>query len=205
MSPDDVPSGEMDRNPDIADEEFARFVDDVREAFPAQAPAAEDAHLAAMMETAHPVALLPERRRNEMQNSKIAKWGLRIAAPAAAAFMVMGAMASAGALPRPMQHAASTAAGWAGVDVTNGDDDATETSDPTDTSTDAPDPTTDEGDDSQGDNDNQGDDSQGETNQSDTSSENDQGEDGSSSSSDQGNPGDESSDSSGDGDSGGGD
>jgi hypothetical protein len=64
MSPSDVPSDEMGRDPNIADEELQalldghpaaasdlrRFVDDLRATFPAGAPATE-AHLAAIMET----------------------------------------------------------------------------------------------------------------------------------------------------------
>jgi hypothetical protein len=64
MSPFDVPSDEMGRDPNIADEELqalldghpavasdlCRFVDDLRATFPAGAPATE-AHLAAIMET----------------------------------------------------------------------------------------------------------------------------------------------------------
>jgi hypothetical protein len=150
MSFDDVSIVEMGSDDYVANEDLERFLQDLRMAFPAQTPSRADAHLAAMFEAAHlladngdPVARPvsnadapapqvsrpPKRRRTTMSEKKlpIRARALRVLAPAIAAFTVLGVMASANALPRTIQHAASTAAGWVGVDLpdTEGGDPAT--------------------------------------------------------------------------------
>jgi hypothetical protein len=144
MSADDVVPGEMGEERHIPDEELQRFFDDLRSAFPGQTPAAADEHLAAMFETAHlladkgdPVARpvsnadgpaaqvsrLPKRRGNTMTDRNyLRSRALRVLTPAVAAFAVLGAMASANALPHGAQHAASTAASWVGVDLPDSDE-----------------------------------------------------------------------------------
>jgi hypothetical protein len=193
MSPDDVVPGEMGEDRHIADEELQRFFDDLRSAFPGQTPAAADEHLAAMFETAHlladkgdPVARpvsnadgpaaqvsrLPKRRGNTMTDRNyLRSRALRVLTPAVAAFAVLGAIASANALPHGAQHAASTAASWMGVDLPDGDE---ATADATDDE--APDASGDDGEDSTKDGAVTPDDTQGDDT-SDATESGDQGED----------------------------
>jgi hypothetical protein len=128
----------------IADQELERFFQDLRSAFPERTSAQASEHLAAMFETAHlladkgdpavrpvsnadgparQVSRLPKRRGNTMTDRNfLHSRALRALAPAVAAFAVLGAMASASALPHGVQHAASTAASWVGLDLTDGAD-----------------------------------------------------------------------------------
>lgn len=213
MSPSDVPPDEMSRDPKIADEDLegllsghphardthldlARFVDDLRATFPADAPAS-GAHLAAIMETANlfvengdpavrpvsnadapvpQVSRLPKRKGNHMKERKLRILVLRVAAPIVALFTVLGIMGSAGALPRGLQRMTSSAAGLVGVSLpsgedTEGDSDLTAIEDDQgdDTKDDSVDATTE---DDQGDNN----DDQGENDQGDSTTEDDQGD-----------------------------
>jgi hypothetical protein len=214
MSPSDVPPHEMSRDPKIADEDLegllsghphardthldlARFVDDLRATFPADAPASE-AHLAAIMETANlfvengdpamrpasnadapvpQVSRLPKRKGNHMKERKLRILVLRVAAPIVALFTVLGIMGSAGALPRGLQRMTSSAAGLVGVSLpsgedTEGDSDLTAIEDDQgdDTKDDSVDATNE---DDQGENN----DDQGENDQGDSTTEDDQGDD----------------------------
>ena len=159
MSPFDVPPDEMGIDPKITDEELdallcgqptapeassdlARFVEDLRATFPADAPAS-DAHLAAIFETtrlladngdpvARPasnadapvpqVSRLPKRREHRMKERKLRVLVLRVAAPIVALFTVLGIMGSAGALPRGLQRMTSHAAGLVGFELPTGED-----------------------------------------------------------------------------------
>jgi hypothetical protein len=211
MSPFDVPPDEMGLDPNFADEQLdavlsghpaarveqldlARFVDDLRATFPADAPATE-AHLAAIMETTHlfadngdpvarpvsnadaPVAQvsrLPKRRENRMKDHKWRILVLRVTAPIVALFTVLGIMGSAGALPRGLQRLTSHAAGLVGFELPSGedgeagDDQGENLDDQGDTEKD--DSTTVEGD--QGENDN----SQGDSTSVDPTNQDDQGD-----------------------------
>ncbi|MDP9184495.1 MAG: hypothetical protein M3O29_02365 [Actinomycetota bacterium] len=203
----------MSRDPKIADEDLegllsghphardthldlARFVDDLRATFPADAPASE-AHLAAIMETANlfvengdpamrpasnadapvpQVSRLPKRKGNHMKERKLRILVLRVAAPIVALFTVLGIMGSAGALPRGLQRMTSSAAGLVGVSLpsgedTEGDSDLTTVEDDQgdDTKDDSVDATNE---DDQGDNN----DDQGENDQGSTTNEDDQGD-----------------------------
>jgi hypothetical protein len=96
--------------------DVASFVQELQEAIPSANLASEDLHVAAMVETAHLLAEkgdpvvrpvsnaaepapqasgLPKQRRKPMRK----KMAARILAPVAAAFVVFGGMAYAGALP----------------------------------------------------------------------------------------------------------
>jgi len=159
MSPFDVPPDEMGIDPKITDEELdallcgqptapqaspdlARFVEDLRATFPADAPAS-DAHLAAIFETTRlladngdpvvrpasnadapvpQVSRLPKRREHRMKERKLRVLVLRVAAPIVALFTVLGIMGSAGALPRGLQRMTSHAAGLVGFDLPTGED-----------------------------------------------------------------------------------
>ena len=124
--------------------ELAGFVEDLHEAVPARPLVSEDLHVAAMAETSHliaekgnPVARpvsnadapapqvsrLPKLRRKPMKRST--RTLVRVLAPIAAIFTVMGSMAVAGALPHPVQKAVSHAAGTVGLNLP-GDDESTD-------------------------------------------------------------------------------
>jgi hypothetical protein len=213
MSPFDVPPDEMGIDPKITDEELdallcgqptapeassdlARFVEDLRATFPADAPAS-DAHLAAIFETtrlladngdpvARPasnadapvpqVSRLPKRREHRMKERKLRVLVLRVAAPIVALFTVLGIMGSAGALPRGLQRMTSHAAGLVGFDLPSGEDEQGDVTNEDDQG---------ENDDSQGDTkdetgvtdeNDQGDDSQGDSTSTDPTNQDDQGE-----------------------------
>ncbi len=215
MSPFDVPPDEMGIDPKITDEELdallcgqptahqassdlARFVEDLRATFPADAPAS-DAHLAAIFETtrlladngdpvARPasnadapvpqVSRLPKRREHRMKERKLRVLVLRVAAPIVALFTVLGIMGSAGALPRGLQRMTSHAAGLVGFDLPSGEDEQGDVTNEDDQG---------ENDDSQGDTkdetgvtdeNDQGDDSQGDSTSTDPTNEDDQGDQG---------------------------
>jgi hypothetical protein len=157
MSPFDVPPDEMGKDLHITDEELealldgrpseasgdlARFVDDLRATFPADAPATE-AHLAAMIEATQlfadngdpvvrpvsnadappaEVSRLPKRREYHMKERTWRTLVLRVAAPIVALFTVLGIMGSAGALPRGLQRLTSHAAGLVGFELPSGED-----------------------------------------------------------------------------------
>jgi len=147
--------------------ELAGFVQDLHEAAPARPLVSEDLHVAAMVETSHLIAengdpvvrpvsnadapapqvsRLPKLRRKPMKRST--RTLVRVLAPIAAIFTVMGSMAVAGALPHPVQKAVSHAAGTVGLNLP-GDDESTDVPDQDDQGENA---------DDQGDNDeNQGD------------------------------------------------
>jgi hypothetical protein len=174
---------------------LARFVNDLRATFPADAPAS-DIHLAAIMESAHlfadngdpvvrpasnadapvpQVSRLPKRKDHHMKERRLRTLVLRVAAPVVALFTVLGIMGSAGALPRGLQRMTSNAAGLVGFDLPSGED--------TEGDTDATADDQGENDDGQGDtkddaavDDDQGenDDSQGDS--TDSTNEDDQGE-----------------------------
>ncbi len=223
MSPFDVPPDEMGIDPKITDEELdallcgqptahqassdlARFVEDLRATFPADAPAS-DAHLAAIFETtrlladngdpvARPasnadapvpqVSRLPKRREHRMKERKLRVLVLRVAAPIVALFTVLGIMGSAGALPRGLQRMTSHAAGLVGFDLPSGEDEQGDVTNEDDQG---------ENDDSQGDTkdesgatdeNDQGDDSQGDSTSTSTdpTNEDDQGDQGGTTSTD---------------------
>jgi hypothetical protein len=207
MSPFDVPPDEMGIDPNIADEELdtllsgrpaspdlARFVDDLRATFPADAPA-RDVHLAAMFETARlsadngdpvvrpasnadaPVAQvsrLPKRRETRMKERKLRILVLRVAAPIVALFTVLGIMGSAGALPRGLQRMTSHAAGLVGFELPSGDDDQGDATNEDDQGDNLDDQGKDES--TLTDENDQGDDSQGDSTSTDTTNQDDQGD-----------------------------
>ena len=231
MSPFDVPPDEMGIDPKITDEELdallcgqpaapqassdlARFVEDLRATFPADAPAS-DAHLAAIFETtrlladngdpvARPasnvdapvpqVSRLPKRREHRMKERKLRVLVLRVAAPIVALFTVLGIMGSAGALPRGLQRMTSHAAGLVGFDLPSGEDEQGDVTNEDDQG---------ENDDSQGDTkdettatdeNDQGDDSQGDSTSTDPTNQDDQGENDQGSTTNQDDQGDNSQD-----------
>jgi hypothetical protein len=168
--------------------EVARFVQDLQETVPSSGLPSEELHVAAMVETAHLLAEkgdpvmrpvsnaaepapqasgLPKQRRKQMRRKRTV--ARLVLAPIAAAFVVLGGMAYAGALP------------WSGDEPVS-----VSTLSPTDENTQVPG----ENDDSQGDNDNQGEDTQGDS--SDQTSDDSQGDDQGESSDDQGESSDES-------------
>ena len=162
--------------------ELAGFVEDLHEAAPARPLVSEDLHVAAMVETSHLIAengdpvvrpvsnadapapqvsRLPKLRRKPMKRST--RTLVRVLAPIAAIFTVMGSMAVAGALPHPVQKAVSHAAGTVGLNLP-GDDESTDVPDQDDQGENA---------DDQGDND----DNQGDSSTTDTAiTTNDQGD-----------------------------
>jgi hypothetical protein len=178
-----------------ADDEWrdvARFVQDLQETVPSSGPPSEELHVAAMVETAHLLAEngdpvvrpvsnaaepapqasgLPKQRRKPMQRKRT--FARLVLAPIAAAFVVLGGMAYAGALP------------WSGDEPAS-----VSTLSPSDETTQVPG----ENDDSQGDNDNQGEDTQGDSSDetSDDIQGDDQGESSDETSDDQGESSDES-------------
>ena len=95
--------------------ELARLVAALRS--DVRPPAAEDAHVAAMVEAgAHrQVSMLPERRRNEMPNRRAIL--LKVLVPAFALLMLFSGMAFAGVLPGPLQGAVDH---WVGNDDDQG-------------------------------------------------------------------------------------
>jgi hypothetical protein len=168
--------------------DVASFVQELQEAIPSADLASEDLHVAAMVETAHLLAEngdpvvrpvsnaaepapqasgLPKQRRKSMRK----KMAARILAPIAAAFVVFGGMAYAGALPWSGHTPASTSTlSPSDEDTQNalGEDDQGEDTKGDEGKDDAVTPPADEGDqgenaDDQGDNDNQGEDSQGDS------------------------------------------
>jgi len=204
MTPESVPPSEMGTHDH--DDELESLREELEAAFPARPVPAEDEHIAAMVAEAHlradkgdpvvrpasnaiapiGVSWLPKPRRSRMTDKKMERnWSNRLAlkvlAPVVVLFTMLGGVAWAGGLPKPLQKTASSVAGFAGLTIEDGtDEDATEVETPDPAETDAPDTTSDNQDGN-----NQGEDTQDPTsgdNQDETSGdsnvdENNQGED----------------------------
>jgi hypothetical protein len=126
---------ERDRLP-----ELSRFVDDLRGTFPADPLLPESLHVSAMIRAAHlgthgeaddatpseaGIAWLPVRKRTTMKDKMFGRTLVtRGLAAVIAVFTVMGGLAFAGALPDPLQGAASNAAGVFGLTIDDGSEDA---------------------------------------------------------------------------------
>jgi hypothetical protein len=147
-NPNDV-DAELDRlltgHPHLQEgsRELSMFVEEVQGAFRATPLASEEQHFAAMSdaiqlladkgnpvvrpvsnanEPAPQASWLPKLRRIQMRERLVRTVLTKVLAPVVALFTLFGGLAYAGALPDPLQSAASDVGGFFGLDIDDGDE-----------------------------------------------------------------------------------